>query len=69
MKLRVFLPAHERADAATRFAWMLFDGRGEVLREDTTTAADIPRADACEAVLPAARVLFARLALPRVGNA
>jgi len=28
MKLRIFLPATERADAATRFAWILFDGRG-----------------------------------------
>lgn len=68
MKLRVFLPANERADAATRFAWILFDGRGNVLREEATPVADIPRADACEAVLPASRVLFARLALPRVGT-
>jgi len=69
MKLRVFLPANERADAATRFAWILFDGRGNVLREESTALAEIPRADACEAVLPASRVLFARLALPRVGTA
>lgn len=68
MKLRVFLPATERPDAATRFAWILFDGRGNVLREEATALADIPRADACEAVLPASRVLFARLALPRVGT-
>jgi general secretion pathway protein L len=69
MKLRVFLPAVERPDTATRFAWILFDARRGVLREDVTAAADIPRAGDCEAVLPAARVLFARLKLPRVNAA
>ncbi|HEX3062787.1 MAG TPA: type II secretion system protein GspL [Usitatibacter sp.] len=69
MKLRIFLPAHERADAALPFAWILLDGRGNVLREDATPLGDVPRADSCEAMLPASRVLFARLALPRVGNA
>jgi len=69
MKLRVFLPAIERPDAATRFAWMLFDARRGVLRDETTSAADIPRADDVEAVLPASRVLFARLKLPRVNAA
>ena len=69
MLLRVFLPAIERPDAATRFAWMLFDARRGVLREDTTSAADIPRAGGVEAVLPASRVLFARLKLPRVNAA
>jgi general secretion pathway protein L len=69
MKLRVFLPSIERPDAATRFAWILFDARGNVLREETTPLAEAPRAESCEAVLPASRVLFARLALPRVGTA
>ena len=69
MKLRVFLPAVERPDPATRFAWILFDARRGVLREDGTPAADIPRAGDCEAVLPASRVLFARLKLPRVNAA
>lgn len=68
MKLRIFLPSSERPEAAMRFAWILFDGRGNVLREETTPLADIPRADGCEAILPASRVLFARLALPRVGT-
>ena len=66
MKLRVFLPAVERPDAATRFPWILFDSRRAVLREDVTPADGIPRASECEAVLPASRVLFARLKLPRV---
>jgi len=69
MKLRVFLPSLERPDAATRFAWILFDARGNVLREDATPLSDAPRADTCEAVLPASRVLFARIKLPRVGTA
>jgi general secretion pathway protein L len=69
MKLRVFLPAVERPDATTRFAWILFDARRGVLREETTAAADIPRAPECEAILPASRVLFARLKLPRVNAA
>jgi general secretion pathway protein L len=69
MKLRVFIPAAERPDATTRFAWILFDARRNVLREEVTAAADIPRAADCEAVLPASRVLFARLKLPRVNAA
>ncbi|HUP29673.1 MAG TPA: type II secretion system protein GspL [Usitatibacter sp.] len=69
MKLRVFLPASERPDPAARFAWMLFDARGGLLRSETTTLADAPRAETVEAVLPAERVLFARLKLPRVNAA
>ena len=69
MKLRVFLPPVERPDAATRFAWMLFDGRHGLLREGVSPLAEIPRGDDVEAVLPASRVLFARLKLPRVGAA
>jgi general secretion pathway protein L len=68
MKLRVFIPSSERLDGAG-IAWILFDARGRVLREDTTALGDIPRADAVEAILPAARVLFARLRLPRVNAA
>ncbi len=66
MKLRVFLPATERPEAAARFAWKLFDARNEVLREGTSTLAEMPGAGEVEAVLPAERVLFARLRLPRV---
>ena len=69
MKLRIFLPPAERPDANTHFAWMLFDGRRGLLREGTSALAEIPRADAVEAVLPASRVLFARLKLPRVNAA
>lgn len=67
MKLRIFLPAIERADAATRFPWLLLDARGEALRAETGPASGMPRAEPVELVLPASRVLFARLALPRVG--
>jgi len=69
MRLRVFLPATERIDPQARVAWKLLDGRGEVLREDSTSLEEIPRAGDCEAVVPASRVLFARLKLPRVGAA
>jgi len=69
MKLRLFLPALERLEASTPFAWMLFDARGHVLREGTAPLAEIPRADEVEAVLPASRVLFARLKLPKVNAA
>lgn len=67
MKVRVFLPDLERADAAARLAWMLLDARGVLMREGRSEAAAIPHADDVEAVLPATRVLFARLKLPRVG--
>ena len=66
MKLRVFIPDTDRPDAAARFAWRLLDARGETLREETTALADMPRADDVEAILPASRVLFARLKLPKV---
>jgi general secretion pathway protein L len=69
MKLRIFIPPVERPDAATRFGWMLFDGRRAVLREGHSVLDEIPRAEEVEAVLPAARVLFARLTLPKVNAA
>ena len=69
MKLRVFLPAIERPDPNTRFAWMLFDGRRGLLREGVSVLAEVPRGDEVEAVLPASRVLFARLKLPKVSPA
>ena len=65
MRLRVFLPAAE----AQAFHWILFDARGAVLREERTPLAAMPRAASVEAVLPAERVLFARLKLPRVNAA
>jgi general secretion pathway protein L len=69
MNLRVFLPASERLGASERVHWMLFDSRNNLLREDTSPLADIPRGDDVEAVLPASRVLFARLKLPKVNAA
>jgi general secretion pathway protein L len=69
MKLRIFLPAADRPEPASRFPWKLFDSRHGLLREDATTLEEAPRASEVEAVLPAERVLFARLKLPKVGAA
>src|SRR3954471_11445096 len=69
MKLRLFLPAIDRPGPGMSCGWMLFDARGDVLREGTSAIDDIPNAGAAEAVLPAQRVLFARLRLPRVNAA
>ena len=69
MKLRVFLPAADRLDESTPIAWTLFDARGEVLRREMTPFAGLPRAEEVELALPAARVLFARLRLPKVNAA
>jgi len=69
MKLRIFLPPSERALPDTPFAWMLFDARRRLLREGVNVLAEVPRGDEIEAVLPAARVLFARLKLPKVNDA
>lgn len=66
MKLRIFLPATNRPEDSPRFAWKLFDARRELLRDDVTPLADIPRAGDVEAVIPAERVLLARLKLPKV---
>jgi general secretion pathway protein L len=69
MKLRIFLPAADRLDPSERIHWMLFDARRNLLREDRSPLADIPRAEEVEALLPASRVLFARLRLPKVNAA
>lgn len=69
MKLRLFLPAIDKPAPEMACAWKLFDARGQVMREGTAPIDDIPRANAVEAVLPAQRVLFARLRLPRVNAA
>jgi general secretion pathway protein L len=69
MKLRIFVPASDRPGDGAKWPWMLFDARQSLLRAQTTAPEDMPRADDVEIVLPAARVLFARLALPRVGAA
>jgi len=69
MILRLLVPAVDRPGADTPFAWSLADGRGRQLREGSTPLAGAPRAEIVEAVLPASRVLFARLKLPRVNAA
>ena len=69
MKLRIFLPPIDRPAADTPCAWRLLDTQGGVLREGVSPASEMPRASAAEAVLPAQRVLFARLRLPRVNAA
>src|SRR4051812_13240030 len=69
MKLRIFLPPIDRPSADTRYAWKLFDARDGVMREGVSQPDEIPRAGTIEAVLPAQRVLFARLRLPRVNAA
>ena len=69
MKLRIFLPASDHPESATVFPWKLFDARNELLREDVSTLAEAPRASEVEAVVPAERVLFARLKLPKVNAA
>jgi len=63
MKVRVYIPASGEFEGAP---FALLDGRGALLREDTVPLGQIPRADEVEVVLPASRVLFARLKLPRV---
>ncbi|MEO7742351.1 MAG: type II secretion system protein GspL [Usitatibacter sp.] len=69
MKLRIFLPATDALEAGAELAWMLLDARGNLLREATSTVAQMPRASDVETVLPAERVLFARLKLPKVSPA
>ena len=66
MRLRIFVP---EGGLAGPLRWILFDARGGVLREERTALASVPRAATVEAILPAARVLFARLKLPRVNAA
>ena len=65
--LRIFLPATGRVDTREPMRWLLLERRS-VLREGTGPLEEMPAADAVEAILPASRVLFARLALPRVSD-
>ena len=69
MKLRVFLPAADRIDPAAPWAWRLFDARRELLREGESPLREMPKAGDVEVIVPAERVLFARLKLPRVNAA
>lgn len=68
MKLRIFLPAGDTLEPSAKLAWKLFDARNELLREGACAAAEIPRGEPVEVVLPAERVLFARIRLPRVST-
>lgn len=65
--LRIFLSATERVDARAPMRWLLLD-RKSVASEGETLLDEMPAADTVEAILPASRVLFARLALPRVSD-
>ena len=67
MKLRLFASPADHPGADTRFAWRLLDARGAFLREGHSVLAEVPDTEDVELVLPVARVLFARLALPKVG--
>jgi general secretion pathway protein L len=67
MKLRLFASPVDHPGADTRFAWRLLDARGAFLREGTSVLAEVPDTEDVDLVLPVARVLFARLALPKVG--
>jgi general secretion pathway protein L len=69
MKLRVFLPAADRLEEGTALPWQLFGARRELLREGESPLAAMPKAGRVEAIVPAERVLFARLKLPRVNAA
>ena len=69
MILRLLVPAVDHPGADTPFAWSLVDGPGKPLREGVSALAQAPRAETVEAVLPASRVLFARLKLPKVNAA
>ena len=66
MKLRIFLPPTERPTPGEHSAWKLFDARGELRRAGEGPPGEMPRAKEVELVLPAERVLFARLKLPKV---
>lgn len=69
MILRLLVPPADHPGDETAFAWTLLDAKGAVLREGAGALATAPKAETVEAVLPVARVLFARLKLPRVNTA
>lgn len=65
--LRIFLPAAGRVESREPLRWLLLD-RKSVAEEGENLLDEMPAADTVEAILPASRVLFARLALPRVSD-
>jgi general secretion pathway protein L len=67
MPLRLLLPPIDRPGADTRVEWCIVDARGASQRSGQDRLSAIPRADGVELILPASRVLHARLKLPKVG--
>lgn len=66
MPLRLLLPPIDRPGADTPAAWCLVDARGVALRSGVDALATVPAGELVEAILPASRVLHARLKLPKV---
>jgi general secretion pathway protein L len=69
MILRLLVPPVDRLGPDASFDWALADRGGALLREGRGPLAEIPKGDTVEVILPASRVLFARLALPKVNAA
>lgn len=69
MILRLLVPPVDRLGPDASFDWALAERGGALLREGRSTLVEVPRGDTVEVVLPASRVLFARLALPKVSTA
>lgn len=67
MPLRLLLPPIDRPGATTPVAWCVVDARGAALREGVSALGSVPVGEAVDLILPASRVLFARLKLPKVG--
>lgn len=67
MPLRLLLPPTDRPGSDTPVDWCLVDARGVPQRSGTGPLSALPRDDAVEVILPALRVLHARLKLPKVG--
>lgn len=69
MILRLLVPPVDRLGPDASFDWALAERGGARLREGRSPLVEVPRGDTVEVVLPASRVLFARLALPKVSTA
>jgi len=64
--LRLHIPPDwPDAEAAAPLPWCRLGARGELLACGTTALDQLPRAEACELILPAELVLLTRAALPR----
>lgn len=67
MPLRLLLPPIDRPGADTPAAWCLVDAHGTANREGISAIGSVPDGEPIDLILPASRVLFARLKLPKVG--